>query len=199
MRSRSRTVLLALCALCAFAALASASASAAQPRFSEPGVKEHSRFTGTFRIPVFKDAYATWVYTTGKITGEKTVNAEITIEGGVAATGAIAVFGAVAIQGAHADLLKGLQNAARDENAFTDLWVSPPGSYNLLRTAPFTPTRQRTLERLGGIRAVRIYRGGLLDWGARRVWVIAPPLERQPHCFPHPRSSKVLSRRRRCI
>ena len=56
---------------------------------------------------------------------------------GVAATGAIAVFGAVAIQGAHADLLKGLENAAHDENAFTDLWVSPPGAYNLLRTAPF--------------------------------------------------------------
>ena len=34
---------------------------------------------------------------------------------GVAATGAIAVFGAVAIQGAHGDLLKGLENAARDE------------------------------------------------------------------------------------
>ena len=43
---------------------------------------------------------------------------------GVAATGAIAVFGAVAIQGAHSDLLKGLENAAHDENAFTDLWVS---------------------------------------------------------------------------
>ena len=61
---------------------------------------------------------------------------------GVAATGAIAVFGAVAIQGAHADLLKGLENAAHDENAFTDLWVSPPGAYNLLRTAPFAPTEQ---------------------------------------------------------
>jgi putative ABC transport system permease protein len=99
---------------------------------------------------------------------------------GVAATGAVAVFGAVAIQGAHADLLKGLENAARDENAFTDVWVSPPGAYNLLRTAPFTPTEQRTLERLPGVRAVRVYRGGLLDWGERRVWVIAPPSEATP-------------------
>ena len=48
------------------------------------------------------------------------------------------MFGAVAIQGAHADLLKGLENAAHDENASTDLWVSPAGAYNLLRTAPFT-------------------------------------------------------------
>jgi putative ABC transport system permease protein len=93
---------------------------------------------------------------------------------GVAATGAIAVFGAVAIQGAHADLLKGLENAARDENAFTDVWVSPPGAYNLLRTAPFTPVRTAALQRLPGVAAIRPYRGGLLDWGSRRVWVIAP-------------------------
>lgn len=99
---------------------------------------------------------------------------------GVAATGAIAVFGAVAIQGAHADLLKGLQNAAHDENAFTDAWVSPPGAYNLLRTAPFAPTKQAKLEALPGVRAVRVYRGGLLDWGERKVWVIAPPSEAVP-------------------
>jgi putative ABC transport system permease protein len=99
---------------------------------------------------------------------------------GVAATGAIAVFGAVAIQGAHADLLKGLQNAAHDENAFTDLWISPPGAYNLLRTAPFTPTQRRTRKHLPGIKAVYKYRGGLLDWGERRVWVIAPPRDATP-------------------
>ena len=72
---------------------------------------------------------------------------------GVAATGAIAVFGAVAIQGAHSDLLKGLEHAARDENAFTDVWVSPPGAYNLLRTAPFTATQQVRLASLPGVRA----------------------------------------------
>jgi putative ABC transport system permease protein len=99
---------------------------------------------------------------------------------GVAATGAIAVFGAVAIQGAHGDLLKGLQNAARDTNALTDLWVSPPGSYNLLKTAPFKPTEQAALRRVPGVQAVRLYRGGLLDWGERRVWVIAPPAQAEP-------------------
>jgi putative ABC transport system permease protein len=93
---------------------------------------------------------------------------------GVAATGAIAVFGAVAIQGAHADLLNGLQNAAHDENAFTDLWVAPPGAYNLLRTAPFQAADQEKLQALAGVRAVGVYRGGLLNWGTRKVWVIAP-------------------------
>jgi putative ABC transport system permease protein len=99
---------------------------------------------------------------------------------GVAATGAIAVFGAVAIQGAHSDLLKGLQNAAHDENAFTDLWVSPPGAYNLLRTAPFAASQQSQLAHLPGVRAVAVYRGGLLDWGTRKVWVLAPPNEATP-------------------
>jgi putative ABC transport system permease protein len=103
---------------------------------------------------------------------------------GVAATGAIAVFGAVAIQGAHADLLKGLENAAHDENAFTDLWVSPPGAYNLLRTAPFPASRQAELARLPGVRSLAVYRGGLLDWGERKVWVIAPPGEAVPLLAP---------------
>ncbi len=93
---------------------------------------------------------------------------------GVAATGAIAVFGAVAIQGAHTDLLQGLENAAHDENAFTDVWVAPPGAYNLLRTAPFSNTQRAAIEGVPGVIATRIYRGGLLNWGDRKVWVIAP-------------------------
>jgi putative ABC transport system permease protein len=98
----------------------------------------------------------------------------------IAATGAIAVFGSVAIQGAHGDLLAGLENAARDSNAFTDLWVAPAGSYNLLETAPFAPVDRLKLERLPGVRAVRLYRSGLLDYGERRVLVIAPPNESSP-------------------
>jgi putative ABC transport system permease protein len=98
----------------------------------------------------------------------------------IAATGAIAVFGGVAIQGAHGDLLKGLENAARDASAFTDVWVSPAGSYNLLKTTPFAPTEQTKLRRLAGVRAVSIYRGGLLDYAERRVLVIAPPRQADP-------------------
>jgi putative ABC transport system permease protein len=99
---------------------------------------------------------------------------------GVAATGAIAVFGAVAIQGAHGDLLKGLENAAHDENAYTEIWVAPPGAYNLLRTAPFTGTQQAVIEHVPGVAAVRVYRGGLLNWGARKVWVVAPAANTSP-------------------
>jgi putative ABC transport system permease protein len=98
----------------------------------------------------------------------------------ISATGAIAVFGSVAIQAAHGDLLHGLENAAHDMSAFTDVWVSPAGSYNLLQTTPFQPSAQAKLQRLPGVRAVRLYRGGLLDWRDRRIWVIAPPRESSP-------------------
>ena len=98
----------------------------------------------------------------------------------VAATGAVAVFGSVAIQGAHGDLLKGLEGAAREANAATDIWVSPAGSYNLLHTAPFPPTARAQLMRLPGVRAVQLYRSSLLDYGYRRVLVAAPAREATP-------------------
>jgi putative ABC transport system permease protein len=98
----------------------------------------------------------------------------------IAATGAVAVFGSVAIEAAHGDLLHGLENAAHDMNAFTNVWVSPAGSYDLLKTTPFPPSEQSKLAKLPGVSSVRIYRGGLLDIGERRVWVIAPPREASP-------------------
>jgi putative ABC transport system permease protein len=68
----------------------------------------------------------------------------------IAATGAIAVFGSVAIQGAHGNLLSGLENAAHDMNAFTDVWVSPAGSYNLLKTTPVHPDAEGQAGRAAG-------------------------------------------------
>jgi putative ABC transport system permease protein len=98
----------------------------------------------------------------------------------IAATGAIAIFGSVAIQGAHGDLLAGLENAARESNASSDIWVAPAGSYDLMHTTPFAPVDRGKLERLPGVRAVRLYRGGLFDYGERRVLVTAPPAESSP-------------------
>jgi putative ABC transport system permease protein len=92
----------------------------------------------------------------------------------IAATGAIAVFGSLAIQGAHSDLQHGLDNAAHDMSSYAQVWVAPAGSYNLLTTAPFAATQQEKIARLPGVKAVQIYRGGLLDYQQRRVWVIAP-------------------------
>ena len=93
----------------------------------------------------------------------------------ITATGAIAIFGSVAIRGAHDDLLRGLTDAAHQTNGLTDLWISPAGSYNLMSTAPFRAVEQSKLEHLPGVTAVRLYRGGLLDYGQRRALVLAPP------------------------
>ncbi len=93
----------------------------------------------------------------------------------IAATGAIAVFGSVAIQGAHANLQRGLDEATHAVNAYSRWWVSPSGSSNLLATTPFSSASAAVLARLPGVRTVRVYRGGFLDYGPRRVWVIAPP------------------------
>jgi putative ABC transport system permease protein len=98
----------------------------------------------------------------------------------IAATGAVAVFGSVSIQGAHGDLQHGLENAARDANSATDVWVSPAGTFNLLVVQPFAATSLERLRALPGVRAVRVYRGGLLDWRERRTWVIAPPGAAKP-------------------
>ncbi|HWX86614.1 MAG TPA: FtsX-like permease family protein, partial [Solirubrobacteraceae bacterium] len=94
----------------------------------------------------------------------------------IAATGAMAVFGSVAIGGARRDLLAGLRTAARETSATAQIWVAPTGSYDLLMTTPFAPLAQARLGRVPGVQAVGLYRGGLLDYGQRRVRVIAPPL-----------------------
>ena len=93
----------------------------------------------------------------------------------VAATGAIAVFGSVAITGAQHNLEKGLGRTAYEWSHATDLWVSPPGTANALATTAFPASAASRLVGLPGLSSVSIYRGGFLDLGDRRVWVIAPP------------------------
>ncbi len=98
----------------------------------------------------------------------------------IATTGAIAVFGSVAVRGAHDDLLAGLERAAHEASAAAAIWVAPSGAYDLFDTAPFAAAEQAKLARLPAIRAVRVYRGGLLDYGERRVLVIAAPRQASP-------------------
>lgn len=92
----------------------------------------------------------------------------------ITATGAIAVFGSVSIQGAHSNLQRGLDEAAHAINRFAQVWVSPAGPSNVLTTTPFPDTAAPKLARMQGVASVREYRGGLLDYGPRRVWMVAP-------------------------
>jgi putative ABC transport system permease protein len=93
----------------------------------------------------------------------------------IAATGAVAVFGSVAIEGARGNLQRGLDASAREIDSNASVWVSPQSEANAFTTIPFTGTSSRTLARLPGVSAVEAYRGDFLDWGDRRVWVLAPP------------------------
>ncbi len=106
----------------------------------------------------------------------------------IAATGAIAVFGSVAIQGARSNLQHGLDNASRDLSSPADIWVTAAGTQNVLATSPFNATAAGRLAQLTDVRSVGLFRGGFLDYGRRRVWVIAPPSE---IAHPIPRSQLV--------
>ncbi len=90
----------------------------------------------------------------------------------LAAVGAVAVYGSVAIEGAHHDLVAGLDENFGQYLSTTDLWVTTGGDD--LTTNNFAAgTIPRRIERLPGVAGVRSYRGGLLDVGDRRLWIVA--------------------------
>jgi putative ABC transport system permease protein len=95
--------------------------------------------------------------------------------GAIAATGTVALLSCVAIQGARADLQRGLDAAVRDIDSTADVWVTAAGESNTFATTALATNTARGLARLPGVEAVRSYRGSFLDWGNRRVWVLAPP------------------------
>ncbi len=93
----------------------------------------------------------------------------------IAATAAVAIFGTVEFQGTQANLQRGLDSSARQLDASAAVWVTPKGESNAFATTSFKGHDAPALARLPGVAAVGIYRGSFLDWGDRRLWVIAPP------------------------
>lgn len=93
----------------------------------------------------------------------------------VAATAAIAVFGTVEFQGTQANLTRGLDASARGIDSSADVWVTPDGESNAFATTPFSDPHAPALARLPGVRDLGIYRGSFLNWGKRRLWILAPP------------------------
>jgi putative ABC transport system permease protein len=93
----------------------------------------------------------------------------------IAATGAIAVFGSVALEGAKANLQSGLDRSTHDIARAADLWIVPSGGHDVLATIPFAEDSSLRLAGRPGVGAVGTYRASFLDYGDRRVWVIAPP------------------------
>jgi putative ABC transport system permease protein len=91
--------------------------------------------------------------------------------GGVAA---LAVYGNVAIGGARADLVRGLDANFSEYLGTADVWVTTGG--NGLTTNSFADEgASAAVARAPGVASVRVYQGGFLDVGTRRMWVLARP------------------------
>lgn len=92
----------------------------------------------------------------------------------LAATCTAALVGALAIDGARQDLIDGLRRTYTQYVTTAAIWVSQ--REDNLALLPFE-SPAATIRRVEGVANVRAYRGGLLDIGERRVWVIGRPPE----------------------
>jgi putative ABC transport system permease protein len=92
----------------------------------------------------------------------------------IAATAAVAVFGIVEFQGTQTNLERGLESSIRGTNASVAIWVIPKGRSTIQPTTPFKAIDTAALARLPGVSNLGVYRGSFLNWGPRRLWVIAP-------------------------
>jgi putative ABC transport system permease protein len=88
------------------------------------------------------------------------------------ATGAIAVFGCVAAEDSHNDLLHGLYRDYSEYVYTAQVWVV--NGNDELATTSFAAARlPERIAAVPGVAGVRPYRGGFLDFGGRRLWIIA--------------------------
>ena len=92
----------------------------------------------------------------------------------IAATAAVAVFGIVEFNGTQQALRRGLDASAYGLDSGANVWVTPRGRSSLLTTIAFEPTDLARLSHIRGVSSVGVYGGNFLDWGERRLWVIAP-------------------------
>lgn len=94
----------------------------------------------------------------------------------LAGIAALAVYGSVAIGGARADLLRGLDANFTEYLRTAQVWVTTGG--NDLTTNAFNAEgATAAIARAPGIASVRVYQGGFLDVGRRRMWIVARPTD----------------------
>ena len=92
----------------------------------------------------------------------------------LAAIVGIAVYGAVAIGGARDDLLRGISQATSQYFSSAQIWVT--SGRDIFNTGSFAPAGPAAaVAHAPGVASVRVYRGGLLDVGERRMWVRGRP------------------------
>jgi putative ABC transport system permease protein len=92
----------------------------------------------------------------------------------LAGIAALAVYGSVAIGGARADLLRGLDSNFNEYLHTAQLWVTTGGN-DLTTNAFDAGETTAAIAHAPGIASVRVYQGGFLDVGQRRMWIVARP------------------------
>lgn len=95
----------------------------------------------------------------------------------IVATVAVAVFGVLGLAGAQSNLLRGLDQSAHEIDSGADIWVTPTGQNNAFATTPISDATKirAALARVRGVASIGEYGGSFLNWGPRRLWVLAPP------------------------
>jgi putative ABC transport system permease protein len=90
----------------------------------------------------------------------------------LAAIAGLAVYGSVAIGGARNDLLRGIETATAQYHDTANVWVS--AGDDVFNTNSFVAGAiPKKIGRLPQVQSVRVYQGGLIDVGNRRLWVRA--------------------------
>lgn len=95
----------------------------------------------------------------------------------IVATAAVAVFGVLALAGGQANLERGLDRSAHEIDSGAKVWVTPAGQDNAFATTPISDAAhvRSALSRVAGVESIGEYGGRFLNWGSRRLWVLAPP------------------------
>jgi putative ABC transport system permease protein len=97
----------------------------------------------------------------------------------LAATGAVALFGSVALGSSRDDLLRGIDGYTAHYVDSADVWVVNPNDNQAIEDFPADGKVAR-IARLSGVASVHAFQGSFLDFGNRRVWVIAWPPSTRP-------------------
>lgn len=92
----------------------------------------------------------------------------------LAATGAVALFGSVALGSSRDDLLRGIDGYTAHYVGSADVWLVNPNDNQAI--SDFAPdSKVARIARLPGVASVHAFQGSFLDFGDRRIWVIAWP------------------------
>ncbi|MBA3807878.1 MAG: hypothetical protein H0X28_05735 [Solirubrobacterales bacterium] len=92
----------------------------------------------------------------------------------LAATGAVALFGSVALGSSRDDLLRGIDGYTGHYAGSADVWLVNPGDNQAINDFSRGEYAERA-SRIAGVASVHTFQGSFLDFGSRRLWVIAWP------------------------